>query len=324
MLRWGILGAGGIARKFAESLNYTSSGSLYGVGSRSLEKAKAFGADFGAEVCYGSYEELVADPNVDAVYVATPHPFHRENTLLALNHSKAVLCEKPLAVNCAEAREMVDLAREKGCFLMEAFWTRFIPAPREARRLIQEGAIGSVKSCWLSFVMENDGNPQGRLLNPALAGGALLDIGVYPINISQWMLGKIALEEQRVKLGPTGVDVEADLHVSFEKGGRGQLHFDLDTPFSAKALFEGTQGTLELADPFFFSQQVILEKEGTREVLDFPFEGPGYHFEADHVAWCLEQGLTQSPEMPWEESLQLMGFTEELRKKWGLVYPFEK
>ncbi|WP_037572138.1 Gfo/Idh/MocA family protein [Spirochaeta cellobiosiphila] len=324
MIKWGIIGAGRIAHLFAESLKYSKTGELYAVGSRSLEKAEEFAGKYGVGKSYGSYEDLLRDPEVNAIYVATPHSFHKENTLLCLNHGKHVLCEKPFAINHAESLEMINLAKEKGLFLMEAFWSRYIPGLIEARSIIQSGKIGKVTDCEASFVLDHDGDVEDRLLNKKLGGGALLDMGVYPINITQWLLGTISLKDQKAVIGKTGVDIDDDLITSYESGARGKLHFDMHTPFEAKGKFIGTEGTLEIVSPLFKPQELIITQDGKSQHLKYPFDGPGYQFEADHFAECLEKGLLESPEMTHEETLQIMKFMDDTRAKWGLVYPGEE
>ena len=207
-IRWGLVGLGSISRKFATGLGATPHAEIYAVASRTQDKADAFGAEFGASRSYGSYEALAADPHVDVVYIGTPHNYHMPNTLMYLNAGKHVLCEKPFAVNAGEARQMIDCAREKGLFLMDAFWTRFFPAMGKLRQLLADGAIGDVMLVQTDFGYRTGGiDPQSRIYNPHLAGGALLDVGSYCVQLASMVYGKQPVDiSTQATLGSTGVD----------------------------------------------------------------------------------------------------------------------
>ena len=207
--RWGILGAGNIAKKFCAGVQALADHELVAVGSRSQEKADQFGAQFNIPHRHNSYEALAADPAVDAIYVATPHPMHKDHSLLCLRHGKAVLCEKPFTINAAEAKVVIDEARRLQIFLMEAMWTRFVPAVVEAKRLIDEGAIGEVRMINADFGFRAGFNPASRAFDPALGGGGLLDVGVYPISLASMLLGRPNRIATLAELGQTGVDEQS-------------------------------------------------------------------------------------------------------------------
>ena len=207
-IRWGILGTGKIAHAFASALRDVPDAVLAGVASRSRDKADAFVAEFGAGAAYGSYEALASAGDIDLVYVATPHPQHAANALLALNAGKGVLCEKPFTMNRAEAQGVIDLARANKLFLMEAMWTRFLPALAEVKRLIAADEIGSVHQVVADFGFTASFGPEHRVFNPDLGGGALLDLGIYPLSIAASLLGPVVAVQAQAEMGPTGVDVQ--------------------------------------------------------------------------------------------------------------------
>ena len=217
-IRWGILGTGVIARKFATGLKSAPGAELAAVGSRSQATADEFGDTFGARRRYASYEALANDPEIDVIYVSTPHPMHKDNTLLGLNAGKAVLCEKPFCLNAAEAETMINLARSKGLFLMEAMWTRYLPAVIKTRQLIADGVLGEIRMIMADFGFRFEFDPQHRLLNPELGGGALLDAGVYPISFTSMIFGPPVRVMSMAHLGQTGVDEQAAILLEHEQG----------------------------------------------------------------------------------------------------------
>lgn len=322
-IRWGILGTGGIARKFAEGLAFLPDAELLAVGSRSDASADDFGAAFEVPRRYASYEALVADPDVDVVYVATPHSFHRDHTLLALRHGKAVLCEKPFALNAREAAEMIAVAREMGLFLMEAMWTRFIPLMDVVRRLLAEGAIGDVRMFSADFGFRVDVDPGHRLVNPALGGGALLDIGVYPVSFASMLWG----EPQRVTgyahLTPTGVDERSAFVLDY--GSRlAVCHAAIDVETPTEAVLMGTEGSIRLHRRFHNASRLTLSRPGRPdEEIERPIESTGLQYQAAEVMRCLREGRKESDRMPLDETLSIMRTLDALRAQWGLVYPGE-
>ena len=217
-VRWGILGTGGIAHAFATALMETPGATLAAVGSRSVGSAEQFGREFGSPVAYGSYQALCDSPRVDIIYIGTPHPVHAENAIMALTGGKAVLCEKPFAMNLRQAEKVVALAREKKLFLMEAMWTRFMPALAELRRIVASGEIGPPRQLHADFGFNAPSDPAHRVNNRELGGGALLDLGIYPVSIAAALLGPVTSVLAQADMGPTGVDLQTAFSMRHEGG----------------------------------------------------------------------------------------------------------
>jgi predicted dehydrogenase len=322
---WAILGLGNIAHKFAQDLALVPHARLHAVASRSLAKAQEFGATYGAAHAVGSYEELLQVPDLDVVYIATPHSEHHAHTLLCLRGGLAVLCEKAFARNAHEAREMIAVAQEQGVFLMEAFWTRFFPAIIEAVELVRAGVIGEVKHLVADFGFAATFQPEARLFNPALAGGSLLDIGVYPLFISQLFLGTPTTVRAVSTPTPTGVDQNCAMALAYADGATATLFSTLAATTNNQCVLYGTKGQLQLSGRFHAPTGVEVRIAGQDEpqVTSSPKTGHGYHHEAAHVQWCLEQGLTESPLLPLASSLTLMQLLDAVRDQIGLRYPGE-
>ncbi len=319
--RWGILGLGSIARKFAADLAHVPGASLHAVASRSPVKARAFAAEFGAAHAVGSYEALMAVPDLDVVYIATPHSEHHAHALLCLRAGIAVLCEKPFTVNAGQAQELVAVAQAQGVFLMEAFWTRFFPAVNHALELLQAGAIGEVKHLVADFGGFMPYEPLGRLFNPKLAGGSLLDIGVYPLFLSQLFLGQpTAVEAVSVAAG-TGVDLSCAMSLAYASGATASLASTLAAPLDNQCVLYGTRGQLRLLGPLYAPHGVRVQPLGqAAQEFAYPPPGVGYHYEAAHVQECLAQGLRESPLLPLASSLALMVLLDTVRQRIGLRY----
>lgn len=323
--KWGILAPGGIARKFATGLQGLDDARPVAVGSRSLERAKDFATEFDVDRAYGSYEELAADPDVDAIYVATPHPYHRDATILCLDNGKPVLCEKPLAVSAAGAEEMVAAARANGVFLMEAMWTRFLPAWRRIRRWIDDGAIGDVRLVNATFAFRSGWNPEGRLLNPDLAGGGILDVGVYVVSAASWVTGRDPVEiVSQAHIGQTGVDEQAAFVFKYDDGALAMLGCGVRTATRHVATIYGTEGWIEVPHLFWNTTRAVLHRGDEETVFEEPHPSNGYEFEAREVAECVRAGRTESEIMPLEETVRIMKTLDTIRDQSGLVYPFEK
>jgi predicted dehydrogenase len=324
-IRWGILGPGTIARRFAAGLSVLPDAELVAVGSHSPERAEQFGAEFNAPHRHTSYEALANDPDVDAVYVATPHPMHKDNTILCLRAGKAVLCEKPFAVNRGEAEEMVRVAREEKRFLMEAMWTRHVPAIRRARQWLVEGAIGEPRILQVDFGFRATLNPEHRLFAPELAGGALLDVGVYCVSLASMVFGgapeRIA---SMAHLGETGVDEQAAMLLGYRGGAMAVLYTAVRTETPHEAYILGTEGQIKIHTPFWRTTHVTLTVQGqVVEDIELPYDGTGYNCEADTVGQCLRAGKLECDLMPLDESVSIMGTMDQLRAQWGLRYPME-
>jgi len=323
-IRWGILGPGRIARKFAAGLGEAAGAELAAVGSRDRARAAAFAAESGAARVHGSYADLAADPAVDAVYVGTPHAFHHDHTLLCLEAGKHVLCEKPLALNAAQAGRMIEAARARGLVLMEALWTRFLPAVVRARALAAEGAVGDVRTVTADFGFRAPFDPGSRLFAPALGGGALLDLGIYPLNLAFMICGEPEAMASVATLGETGVDEEEAI-VLGHAGGRQSLlaaSLRVDTPREARIL--GTDGSLTLPFPWWAASRLVLRRRGgAEEILDLPGRGAGYAHEAEAFMDAIRAGDAEVAGMPLGESLRILRTMDALRARWGVRYPGE-
>ena len=323
-IKWGILACGRIAKKFASDLKHVEGAELVAVASRDIEKAKAFAAEFPAKHVVGSYEELVQIEDVDVIYVASPHSHHYEHTLLCLNHGKAVLCEKAFAINAKQAEEMITLARSKKVFLMEALWSRFLPHYLKMKSLIEEGKLGQVKGVLANFGFKPvDPVPQ-RLFDPALGGGALLDIGIYPVFLAQSILGVPDEIIAHMNPAPTGVDEQCAIQFKYNDGSSASLFSTLASNLETDADIFGSSGRIRLTSRFYEPSATIQYYPGhvdSRTLV--PVErGPGfgYQYEATHVGQCLRNGLSESPVWSLTDTLQLMQTMDGVRDKMGLRY----
>ena len=323
-IRWGILGTGNIAHQFARGLADTPDATLVAVGSRSIDTANTFADEFDVERRHPTYEELADDDGVDAVYVSTPHPFHRDNSILLLEHGKAVICEKPFTINAGDAKAVIDVARQRDVFLMEAMWTRYLPAVVRARELIAEGAIGDVRLVQADFGFRAGINPEGRLFNLALGGGALLDVGIYVISMASMILGpRPSRVASTTQIGETGVDEQSAFLLQYPGGELAVLSCAVRTGTAVEARVFGTEGSILLHGPFFKCGALTVKRGGEEEHIDLPLEGNGYNYEAAEVGRCLRVGLKESDVMPLDETLALMELMDSIRAQWGLSYPME-
>jgi predicted dehydrogenase len=305
--RWGIIGTGGIARTFAEDLALTDSGVVAAVGSRSQESADRFGEELGVPGRHASYESLVADPEVDVVYVATPHPMHRENAILALEAGKPVLVEKPFAMNAAEAREVVAVARREGLFAMEAMWTRFLPDIAQVRDWLAQGVLGEIVSVGADHGQWFPEDRDFRLFAPELGGGALLDLGIYPVSFASMVLGPPSRIASIVDPAFTGVDAQTSMLFGYESGAHAVLTCTLRAKSPTTASIVGTEARIELAGDFYTSTTIsLLPREGEPTVLPSTDPGHGLRHEADEVARRLADGDLESPLMPLDETISIM------------------
>ncbi len=306
-LRWGILGTGAIANAFAADLVHTDSGEVAAVGSRSQESADRFGERHAIARRHPSYEALVSDADVDAIYVATPHSFHHEHALLALAAGKHVLVEKAFTMNAAQALELVETARARRLFLMEAMWTRFLPHVVEIRRLLADGALGSVVTVmadhgqWFAF------DPASRLFAPELGGGALLDLGVYPVSLASMVLGTPTRIEAIVEPAETGVDLQASILLGHAGGAQAVLNCTSAAVSPTRASIVGTDGRIDVDGPFYANVGFTLTpRQGSPTRFEAPERVHGLYYEAVEVSRCIADGLLESPMMPLDESVQIM------------------
>ncbi len=306
-IRWGILGTGGIARTFVGDLAYTDDGVVGAVGSRSKSSADAFGDRFDVARRYGSYEDLVQDDQIDAVYVATPHPMHFENATLALNAGKPVLVEKAFTMTGQEARDLVALARLRDVFLMEAMWTRFLPHVVALRELIGAGRLGDIVSFEADHGQWFTLDPAFRLFAPELGGGALLDLGVYPVSFASMLLGTPERITALVEPAFTGVDGQVSMVFGYEGGAQSTLTCTSLARTATRACVSGTLARVEIAGDFYApTTMTLITRDGEREEFSFSSQGRGLHFEASEVARCLRDGRTESDIMPLDESVAIM------------------
>jgi len=306
-LRWGLIGSGLIARAFAADLTATDSGQVVAIGSRNRESADSFADKFGVPNRHASYEALVADPHVDVVYVATPHPMHLANALLALEAGKPVLVEKAFTMNADEARELVASARAKGLFLMEAMWTRFLPHIAAVNRLLAAGALGDIVTVMADHGQWFPRDPAFRLFAPELGGGALLDCGVYPVSFASMVLGKPAEIAALVTPAFTGVDGQTSMLFGYGNGAQSVLTCTSSAKSPTIATIVGTEARIEIDSLFYApSSFTLIGRDGTSTRYEPPHEGKGLHYEADEVARCLRVGLLESPLMPLGETIEIM------------------
>ena len=305
-IHWGILGTGGIARTFTEDLLLLGH-EVAAVGSRAAATAEEFAARYGIARAYGSYAELAADDAIDVVYVATTHNAHHAAARTCLEAGRAVLVEKPLTTNAADAEDLVALARRQGVFAMEAMWTRFNPLIVRLRELVADGAIGEVKAVYADFSENFPFDASHRLWAPDLAGGALLDLGVYPVSFAWMLLGEPATVQAVTTPAPTGVDANTGILFGYGSGAVALLHcgFMAKTPQSATVT--GTAGWIEVAGPFWHPDAMTVHRDGAEpETFTLEVSGQGYTYQAEEVARCVAAGLTESPLMPLDESVAIL------------------
>ncbi len=323
-IHWGVLATGSIAHKFTGALSYLDDVELTAVGSRSLDNAKAFADQYGFKHHHGCYEDLAQNPDVDVVYVATPHTFHCENTLLCIEHGKSVLCEKPFAINARQAQQMITAAQDAGVFLMEAMWTRFIPVIAEVRKVIAAGTIGDVRSMQADFGYASQRDANSRTFNLDLGGGALLDVGIYTISLASMVFGvQPATISSVVHFGPTGVDEQSAYLFGYDQGRFAQLSSAVTTKTKVQAHIHGTKGMIKLHSPFFYSTRADVIVGDQTQTIEIPLDCNGYEYQARHVNRCLRDQKLQSDIMSLDETLEIMQTIDRVRADWHLKYPNE-
>ena len=312
-LRWGIISTGGIARTFVNDLQYTESGVAVAVGSRTIEAANTFADRFGIAHRYGSYEELVADPDVDAVYVGTPHPMHFENARLALENNKPVLVEKAFTMTAHDAIELIELARAKKLFLMEAMWTRCLPHVAAVNQLIAAGDLGDIVAVEADHGQYFEYDPASRWFSPELGGGALLDLGVYPVSFASMLLGTPSKMVTMIDPAPTGVDRQVSMIFGYDNGAQAYLNTTTGAKTPTTATLSGTHARIEIDGDFYApSAFSLITRAGDARRFEFATQGRGLHFEAAEVARCLQSGLLESPLMPLDETVSIMQTMESV------------
>ena len=321
MTRWGILGPGHIAHKFAQDLLTLSDAQLYAVASTDQQRADEFAQQYGAPHAFGTYDGLLTLPDLDVVYIATPHVKHHENTLMLLNGGIRVLGEKPFAMNLGQVREMVETARAKNVFLMEALWSRFMPSLQKAKELVASGAIGTVTGVRADFGFKAPFAPERRLFNKELGGGSLLDIGIYPLFWSYFMLGMPQTIKATATFGQTGVDEQCGMVLTYSNGEMGVLDCTLRAKTPCEAFVYGTEGLIRVHSRWHEGYSLTLEREG-QEPETFTMERStfGYDYEAQHVMECLAEGRTESSLWSLDDSLNLMTLLDSVRAEAGISY----
>ena len=323
-IRWGILGCGRIARKFASDLKWVNDAELIAVGARELTTAQAFAKEFPAKHVHGSYQTLVNNPEVDVIYVATPHAMHHEHVLLCLQHKKAVLCEKAFAINYKQASEMIQLAKTQQTFLMEAFWTRFLPHYEKAKQLIAHGKVGQIKYFYGEFGFKPAEPVAPRLYDPALGGGALLDIGVYPVFMALDLLGKPDVIDAAMTPARTGIDEQCVIHFRYKDGTIANLFCTLASNLASGGDIGGTEGRIRFTHRMHGPTTQLEYYTGavdTRQLIATEqAKGNGYEYEIRHVNECLQNNLTASPILTHEFTLLLMQTLDVIRAKAGIRY----
>ncbi|MBO2515769.1 MAG: oxidoreductase [Clostridiales bacterium] len=324
VVKMGIIGTGRIVDRVMTDMCNAERIELTAIASRSAERAKAAAEKYGIPRAYGSYEELAEDPDVELVYIATPHSCHMENAILMMEHGKHVLCEKAMAVNDAEVRAMISCARKNGVFLMEAMWTRFMPAMKKARDMAEKGLFRDIRHVCGNFSYPGKYDESDRVYAKETAGGALLDLGVYTL---MGITGFLGWKPEKVTgyavKAPNGVDMRMSVQMIYPSGATAQFFCGMDAEADQRMTVYGQDGYLEIPD-FWHPVKLILHRPGGKtETFDFQPENEGHHYEFDHAAECIEKGMTESPLVPLEESLAVSGISTRLRREAGILYPMD-
>ena len=320
---WGILGPGGIARAFAKDLTLLEGHTIGAVGSRSLSNAQSFADDFGG-TAYGSYEELINDSTIDAIYVATPHPAHHDNVISALDAGKAVLCEKPFAVNAKQAQAMVDAASRNKVALMEAMWARFLPHYAQVREIIASDVLGPIISIHADHGQRLADQNIPRLIEPQLAGGALLDLGIYPISFAHMILGNPVAIYSSAVMTDKGVDAQSSMIFTYENGAQAVLTTTMIEQTPCRAVVAGLNGWLEIDRTFYnpASMRVVLN-DGSATEYPNTYSGHGLREQAESFKQLVQSGKLQSDILSWKDTVDIMKSMDTVREQIGLKYPFE-
>lgn len=326
MARWGIVSTGSISQQFAQGLLHTKGAIIAAAASRDIDTARYFADQYGAKKYYGSYEEMAKDDDIDVIYIGTPNNMHHDNTMMFLEAGRAVVCEKPLASNAREVQAMIDKAREKKLFFMEAIWTRFFPAFRKALYWIEQGYIG--KPQMIHAVFGYDGKDKNKWrFSRDMAGGSLMDVGIYPLSLAFAVLGQnpsglfAAGELER------GVDIYNSFTLTYKDGGIAVLSSAIGLQLENTAIISGTKGQIKIGEGGEWWHPCRAELTvfgGGGEVFDEPYPSTGLQFEAAEVQRCIEQGLMQAPQMTLDESLAIARTMDKLRAEMGVVFDADK
>lgn len=319
-IRWGLMGLGNIAHKFAQDLLKIKDAQLYAVASRTKEKAAEFGSKYGVKQIYGDYEYLVNDPNIDAIYIATPHAMHKENTLLCLEKGIAVLCEKPLAMNSKEVEIMIDKAKEKKVLLMEALWTSFLPHYQYVINELKSKTYGNLLKMEASFGFFREFNDDSRLFKKSLGGGSLLDIGIYPVFAALSAIGKPQSINATATFFENGADSSCKIIFNYKHGLKAYLKSSLLEDLPTEAIFYCEKGTIKINRQFHCPSTITIIVDGKEENINFNYRTIGYNYEVEHFNELLRQRKTESPIMSFKFSQALITLLDEIRAIINLKY----
>ncbi|HRI79377.1 MAG TPA: Gfo/Idh/MocA family oxidoreductase [Cyclobacteriaceae bacterium] len=320
--KFGIIGPGKIANRFADAFQFVPRAKVTAIASRDRSKAETFAKAHQIEKIHDSYEALAKDPEVDIIYVATPHPYHYEHAMLCLKYGKAVLCEKPLAMNLNQVKEMTALAQSKKVFFMEGMWSRFFPVIHKALELIKSGAIGDIQFLNADFGFPAPANPDSRIFNLALGGGAQLDVGVYPMFLALLVLGKPDNIKAISQKTSTGADGSTSAIFHYPSGAVAHIFSSVMTDTPKDAYIFGTKGCLHIHGPWYKSQSMTLRMNNDEKSrFPFPHSGNGFEFQIEEVVRCLDQNLTECPLLPHSMSVLMAETADEILRQGGVKYP---
>ncbi|MEC8892665.1 MAG: Gfo/Idh/MocA family oxidoreductase [Candidatus Poribacteria bacterium] len=323
-IRWGILSTGRIAHQFATGLSDLPDTELVAVGSRSIVTANAFANQFNIPHRHGSYDSLAQDPDVDVIYIATPHSLHQENALMCLKMGKAVLCEKPFTINVQQAEVVIQVAREKGIFLMEAMWTRFLPHILKVQQIINDRLIGQPRILQASVGDQKELDPSNRFFNPKLGGGALIDVGIYAATLAHLIFGPPTAIQTLANLSSTGVDQEALVTFQHSDGQLTYFASSILYHMPRDATITGDDGSIYIHSDFWHPSQITLRVNGkTEQFIEVNCPLNGYHYQVLEVNQCLRAGKSESSIMSLDTTLSVMNILDTIRGQWGLKYPME-
>ncbi|MDB4837686.1 Gfo/Idh/MocA family oxidoreductase [Marinomonas sp.] len=324
-LNWGVIGTGQAAHLFAGDFGYSKTGELRAVASRNKACADQFAAEFDIELAFVDYYSLINSPDIDVVYIATPHVQHYELVKACILAGKAALCEKPFALNEVLSQSLYDLALERNVFVMEAMWTRFNPVIEQVLEWVEEGDIGSLHSVQASFHFLASTDPDHRIMNREMGGGALLDVGIYPVFLAQLLFGKPDFVQNQAVIGDTDVDIFEQILLGWETGQLASLDASIISTNPNRAILSGSKGYIEIDPPWYKAKSCrLVDENGSEHVMEFDFSGNGFQFEVDEVNRCIEEGLIQSPNHSWKDSLDLISTLDEIRQDMGVIYPCEE
>jgi len=325
IIRVGFVGPGNIVRRVMTDFHNAKGVELTAIASRSLERAQKAAQEYGARYAFGSYEEMAKCDEIDLVYIATPHTFHCEQSILMMEHGKHVLCEKPMALNEAETRKMAECARKNNVFLMEAMWTRFFPAMKDMVALINSGEIGEIRHIYSVFSYVASSGEEGRLFVRELAGGSLLDVGVYPLMVCMQLLGWSPEKVQSTSLiSSSGIDVRTSVQMQYASGATAQIMSGIDVDAPSHLLIYGTKGWIMMDEYWRPTSFTVHYANGKKADYSYAPENEGHHYEFEEAARCIRAGITESPLMTLDESIAASRITEGIRREIGVLYPGEE